>query len=137
MGYEWTCHKCGQLRDESEFYASGEPAHCKICERERQKKRSKIDTREFRQRKVIAQFKHRHGITLTPEQIDEMEEEQNHRCAICERKFSELKRQYCIDHDHETLEIRGLLCRPCNLTVGYIEKAHARLENIAHYLGIE
>jgi hypothetical protein len=45
-------------------------------------------------------------------------EKQQHMCAIC---HSELKDPQ-VDHSHTTGEIRGLLCRVCNLGLGHFEK---------------
>lgn len=41
-------------------------------------------------------------------------EEQEGRCAICGRPEPE-DRRLDVDHDHRTMEIRGLLCRGCNM----------------------
>lgn len=41
---------------------------------------------------------------------------QGHRCAIC-RVASGRKKRLAVDHDHDTGEIRGLLCQPCNYTL--------------------
>jgi len=38
--------------------------------------------------------------------------EQHGRCAVCKRAYTQ--ELLCIDHDHETQLIRGLLCRRCN-----------------------
>lgn len=38
---------------------------------------------------------------------------QNGVCKICNRE-----RKLDIDHDHYTGEVRGLLCRPCNVAIG-------------------
>jgi hypothetical protein len=38
-------------------------------------------------------------------------------CAICTKRFAP-NRLPCVDHNHETGEVRGLLCPPCNYAVG-------------------
>lgn len=44
---------------------------------------------------------------------------QNNRCAICEKPESEIG-TLCLDHCHETGQIRGLLCRKCNSGIGLL-----------------
>ena len=58
---------------------------------------------------------------LTEEQVGNMYVEQNDRCRICGRTEKESKQSFCIDHDHATGKIRGLLCRRCNLGLGFVE----------------
>ena len=48
---------------------------------------------------------------------------QEGRCAVCRRHSSEFRRRLCLDHDHATGEIRGLLCIHCNR---YIVGRHRR-----------
>jgi len=65
-----------------------------------------------------------YGITL--EEYDAMLLEQGGRCAICKSDkpwgfVAEPKRAkefFCVDHDHTTREVRGLLCQPCNTGLG-------------------
>jgi len=45
-------------------------------------------------------------------------ENQNQKCKICEKEF--LLEKFCIDHNHHTGEIRGLLCSNCNAAFGFI-----------------
>jgi hypothetical protein len=39
----------------------------------------------------------------------------------------------CIDHDHETMAIRGVLCKPCNLALGVMFDSPERLRALADY----
>lgn len=43
--------------------------------------------------------------------------EQDGRCALCGKKFISL----CVDHNHSTKIVRGLLCRPCNYVLALLE----------------
>lgn len=40
----------------------------------------------------------------------------------------------CVDHDHETNKIRGLLCYHCNLALGYLKDSLETLGRLANYL---
>lgn len=55
---------------------------------------------------------------LTKESWQRIYNDQDGCCYICQRNEKALKRSkskyLCVDHDHETLEIRGLLCGFCN-----------------------
>lgn len=57
-------------------------------------------------------LKLRYGITL--DQYNQLLEEQNHSCAVCQKHKSQFKYNLHVDHNHETGEIRGLLCYHCN-----------------------
>ena len=70
---------------------------------------------------------------ITKEQYEKMLEQQGGECAICK-----IIEKFVIDHDHETGEVRGLLCKGCNNTLGFVEAGLKRngklLEEIAEYL---
>jgi hypothetical protein len=58
---------------------------------------------------------------LTPGRAKELLEAQGGVCAIC-KTLPEGKGRFGtwnVDHDHETGEIRGLLCGYCNSMLGY------------------
>lgn len=67
---------------------------------------------------------------ITNEQYLELLATQGGRCAICSDKLI----VPCIDHDHATNKIRGILCRECNLVLGYAKDRVAVLINAAEYL---
>lgn len=73
-------------------------------------------------------LKRKYGITL--EQFDAMSAAQNHACAICGSQ-----EPLCVDHDHETGVIRGLLCGRCNKGIGLLGDSLEGLERAVRYLG--
>lgn len=79
----------------------------------------------------------RHRITI--QQWNELRAIQDGRCAICRRHESELpsSRKYgqlCIDHNHKTGKVRGLLCGNCNGLLGFADDHPERLEEAIRYL---
>lgn len=65
------------------------------------------------------------------------------RCEICERKLhdnSDLRSgkrsdAACVDHDHETGQVRGILCNRCNRAIGLLQERREILERAIAYLG--
>lgn len=53
---------------------------------------------------------------LLPGEYDQLLTAQGGTCAICLRATGKARR-LAVDHDHETGEVRGLLCKPCNRTI--------------------
>lgn len=47
---------------------------------------------------------------------------QNGKCLICGRE----NQDWCLDHDHESGYVRGVLCRSCNAVEGKTRKAFIR-----------
>lgn len=65
---------------------------------------------------------------------DAMYDLQGGRCAICQADFA-LVTKVCVDHDHTTGRVRGLLCNVCNQGLGYFADDVARLARAMEYLG--
>lgn len=60
-------------------------------------------------------FKYAYGITL--DEYSEMFKEQQGCCLICDTQEEKL----VVDHNHETGEVRGLLCNKCNSALGFLK----------------
>lgn len=60
-------------------------------------------------------------------------EGQNHRCAVCLTSFKDV-RKVCVDHDHNTDEVRGLLCDHCNRGLGLLKDDRQVLQRAIDYL---
>lgn len=50
-------------------------------------------------------------------------------CEICGTKD-----QLCYDHDHDTMEFRGVLCRSCNRSIGQLGDTLAGVLKVVDYL---
>jgi hypothetical protein len=74
----------------------------------------------------------RYGISR--EEYDEILCIQNGVCGICGTKPG--ARRLAVDHDHETGEIRGLLCANCNRALGNLKDDHLIAYSAYQYLKI-
>lgn len=70
---------------------------------------------------------------ITPEDYDAMFAAQKGRCAICRRHQTEFKRRLAVDHNHDTDEVRSLLCGDCNGGLGMFFESPKLLERVAAY----
>jgi hypothetical protein len=77
-------------------------------------------------------LQYNYGITLS--QYEEILVLQNGRCAGCQKHESEFKKALCVDHDHITGKIRGLLCVRCNRALGLCFDDTNILLNLIDYL---
>lgn len=116
------CSDCRTIKSFDEFHKDssthdGLYSLCKVCKSIKGKIHSMLPevVLSRRQRKL----KNLYGITI--EQYNEMFETQNGCCSICTKHQSEFKRALAVDHDHQTLQIRGLLCGKCNKFLGHYE----------------
>lgn len=70
-----------------------------------------------------AAYRNRYGIDLAD--VAAIAEHQNNRCAICGREGEVgtpgKRSRLCVDHNHRTGAIRGLLCTWCNVRMGVLD----------------
>ena len=71
----------------------------------------------------------RHGITQA--NYEEILALQGGVCAICRHKYPEA---LCVDHDHRTGVLRGLLCQRCNRGLGLLRDDEDVLARAIEYL---
>jgi len=56
-------------------------------------------------------------------------------CEICGRSVQEVSREVlCLDHDHNTGLLRGIICDRCNMGLGYFDDSIKSLEAALKYL---
>jgi uncharacterized protein YbaR (Trm112 family) len=94
------------------------------------KSRSTVIYRVHRKyREKLAQTARLRMYGLTEQQYVAMLVAQNNCCAICKRV-----RHLWVDHDHETGQVRGLLCKHCNSAIGLLEDSIPRMEAALRYI---
>jgi Recombination endonuclease VII len=74
----------------------------------------------------------KYGLTL--ETFDAMLAAQGGCCAICGSDKPYGKGRFHVDHCHDTGVVRGILCHPCNTSIGTLGDNPERLEKAAAYL---
>lgn len=128
-----TCKKDKPLEDFNRFHAGthGRQANCRECAHAAKKAWRLANVEQDRaylqiweavnsDRKRYLRRRSHLAITygITPELYDELLERQRGVCLSCGTDVpspDKRRKNFDVDHDHATGEIRGLLCSPCNL----------------------
>lgn len=71
---------------------------------------------------------------ITTEMYNQLLNEHNYCCAICRIPEKDLKKKLAVDHNHETGEVRGLLCDKCNRGIGMLGDSERICNKAAGYL---
>ena len=83
---------------------------------------------------LIANTANRYGITKKESTLLRERVALN-KCDLCDDPdINGYKNDFCIDHCHETKRIRGVLCRKCNLALGYFNDNLDTLSKAIKYL---
>lgn len=88
-------------------------------------------TKEQRENNKKHKIFKKYGLTIL--QYNKMVKNQGNKCKICSENFEKTP---CIDHDHKTGRVRGLLCSKCNSLLGFAKDNIKILNNAIAYLGI-
>lgn len=134
------CAKCDALKPLHEFYPAGQKRQhswCKNCMRESAKMSArkaakdpvKREKRDSRLRELLLS---KYG--LTTEHYELLLEMQGGRCGICGTTSTGTKGSFCVDHDHDSGRVRGLLCDRCNRGIGLLGDNPDTLRSAARYL---
>ncbi len=141
------CRGCGLEKSLDDFYKhpkckDGHTSLCKECINEAAKNRKSTHVRqkEWRDRNkeklLDYDLKRRFGISV--DEYNKLLAEQGGVCSICGRPETHTYRgktkKLSVDHNHETGEIRGLLCYKCNLGIGQFEDSIELLDRAKRYL---
>lgn len=123
-GYCSWCRKCHDK-------ATGK-SKAKLTPEER-RKRQRISARKNPMTARIADWK-RQGIPITKEEFIEIHTKQKGKCAICGNHEDTLDKKLSVDHCHNFVKVRGLICRNCNLLLGNCRDNISILRGAIKYL---
>lgn len=143
------CPKCKNAKELWEFYKVNNRNHystyCKTCQSEFNKEvNAKSEVRDKRLRKnkerskeqiekyVDSDLKRKYGISL--DDYNRMLLNQDFKCDICALNTKDNAQRFCVDHDHKTGKVRGLLCSQCNFLLGCSYECPEILSNAVIYL---
>lgn len=122
------CNLCLETKDYSLFSTAkygkdGYRTKCKAC-------LAKIKSENYHKKKEAGLYdsalnKHHclkklYGIGI--EEYNKMLAAQDNKCAICKQPEDNFKRKLCVDHNHVTGVVRGLLCHHCNTAIGLLKE---------------
>ena|SRR3990167_5492998 len=115
--------------------------YCKVCKSESccvWKKKSecldhyKLGYKKYNQQHgKVAKLKYNYNLSL--QELNDMNKNQNNLCFIC-KKPNGNEMNLVVDHNHETGNVRQLLCRKCNIGLGMFNDNIGILHNAIQYL---
>jgi hypothetical protein len=139
------CTKCKQNKELEDFrhrnksYPDrGRQSWCKKCMSHYQVSyRPKNPATREHLNKIQRKHRLKKDYGLTPQDYETMLKTQSYLCAICAKHHNAERYGLCVDHDHDTGKIRGLLCRTCNCGIGYLKDDLLLVQNAALYLELD
>lgn len=123
-------HKKYRKKHKKKYQKQRQKNYCK--HKVREKKYRENYHRKYPEKRKNYQLIKKYNITLN--QYNELLKKQNNCCAICNTNQSEFKPKFAVDHNHETDQVRGLLCIKCNSVIGYAKDSIEILDKAKVYL---
>lgn len=119
------CTKCKRTKLLERFpddkrCKDGKDSWCNACYAKYHKKYRKENPKKHSD--IVRKHKLKQLYGMTVEDWDLLYKKQKGCCKICGIHQSCLDRRLCVDHDHNTNRIRGLVCVVCNNKLGWFER---------------
>lgn len=129
------CCVCKLDKTINEFYKcsalkSGISGRCKSCDDKARRKWRENNPERSKESARGRNLKCKYGITIKDYEF--LLASQGGVCGIC--GWNSGDRNFCVDHDHSSGKIRGLLCNNCNRGLGLLGDTHRAIELALEYL---
>jgi hypothetical protein len=155
------CNVCKQEKEVTDFFKTtrssvGVERQCKKCVQQKrlEAKRLRRETdanwrlkeiegwrKERERRKLLPDYKRSHQnrnykskYGLTIEEVEDRIKARNNLCDICKKEPDNRYKKLYVDHNHETNEVRGMLCHYCNFAIGLLKEDPHLLQEALQYL---
>ena len=135
-GQGWMkCSRCKKKKKLHLFrlYRSDASKYCRSCVKKVQDK-WKSDN-PYRVREICRKSRLKTDYGMTQEQFELMKKNQDNKCKICgiTPEAANILDLY-VDHCHKSNKVRGLLCRKCNMAIGFFMDSPTILSAAMEYL---
>lgn len=138
-GIHYYCKACVKIKSLTKYYANHEKSKEKVraYAASRPLEVKAAEARKWRannrERSRDHMLKTHYGLPIGT--YTEMLAKQNGLCAICGTDTPKgAGQRFHVDHDHNTGEIRALLCNSCNVGIGHFHHEVKLLENAISYV---
>lgn len=150
-GLQGTCRECSRAKDQKRYWENPEKRRASALEyywenREEVLKNKQEDHKNNPEKRRATSRKHylknpgryrernlESAFGLSLEGYGKMVSDQNGVCAICNSPPAPGK-ILCVDHNHATGKLRGLLCTNCNTALGLLKESPATAESLIRYI---
>lgn len=133
------CRRCLQLKPDDLFgvdksRSDNRAPYCRECRNLFERKQRKKGLRKGKPKKTSPEKSREYALrcryNLEIEEYNNLLGAQNFSCGICATKL----KTPCVDHEHETGVVRGILCRMCNMGIGALRDNINLLHKAVDYL---
>lgn len=126
-----SCYNKWLRENNPEFAKRQRENHDRWLQSHREQKKKTDKNWRFKQDSEYNHVRKLRSYQLTPDDYDRLLKSQDGVCAICGKSP---KGRLHIDHNHDTGEVRGLLCFRCNFGLSYFSENYSILQKASEYL---
>lgn len=135
------CRRCEEWKPRSKFHPlrKGSPyvhSLCGPCSYKEVAEYAKAKNKRYRRNYYYLWAGNSKSNRIPRTQYEDMLRAQGGACKICRKTEPgrSTNRRFCVDHDHVTGKIRGLLCHDCNTGIAHFKENVAFLGSAMEYI---
>jgi hypothetical protein len=87
-----------------------------------------------RRKELNKSYNLKYNYGINSHKYEELLIKQDYRCAVCGIHQNDLDRSLSVDHNHNTGEVRSLLCINCNMALGGLKDSPVLVQRLLDYI---